>query len=436
MVEPSNRTSSGLLTTLLAPVRVILSIWLSLVMKCVAAGNAIRSHLAIITKQKMKVTRSSIRRKSIKMIGLPLADQLGKLEFKKSNLEGPKQVFLPKSGFHMNYYERKAVNGQNTVDPTKQPTLVFFHGFSSSAREFFAFLTLLDIPDNVRILIPEQLGHGQDLKRAFQEGEAFQQPNADMMVDSTSEFLDVMKAGTNCNALGTSFGGVLLYYLRMKRPDVIQKTVLVSPALAKCLADPFLDGLIDGSENFVDFQSRDDVVHLFRDLLWTDPKRRSTNSDVKKDPFPKFIYDFMYEMNMRDVPRGHNKGLQDSLIKAVTQSKGGDGIDDIYLAPSDIDKDSLRLVVWPEEDQICDHKKGKRFFESSGATVFESVPECGHVFHENGKGIYELLAPKVQEFLLDFSTRNLAEVRSRVQEVSQSTPVADSIDGRVLLDSH
>ena len=57
------------------------------------------------------------------MIGLPLADQLGKLEFKKSNLEGPKQVFLPKSGFHMNYYERKAVNGQNAVDPTKQPTM-------------------------------------------------------------------------------------------------------------------------------------------------------------------------------------------------------------------------------------------------------------------------------------------------------------------------
>merc|ERR1712086_542821 len=103
-------------------------------------------------------------------------------------------------------------------------------------------------------------------------------------------------------ALGTSFGGVLLYYLRMKRPDVIQKTVLVSPALAKCLADPFLDGLVDGSENFVDFQSRDDVVHLFRDLLWTNPK---------------FVYDFMYELNIRDVPRGHNKGLQDSLIKAV-----------------------------------------------------------------------------------------------------------------------
>jgi len=390
----------------------------------------------------MKITRSSIRRKSITMIGLPLADKLGKIEFKKSNLEGPKQIILPKSGIHMSYYERRAVpeNGRKAIDPTKQPTLIFFHGFSSSAREFFPFLPLLDVPDNVRILIPEQLGHGEDLKRSFKEGEAYQQPNADIMVDSTSEFLDVMEAGNNCNALGTSFGGVLLYYLRMKRPDVIQKTVLVSPALAKCLADPFLDGLVDGSENFVDFQSRDDVVHLFRDLLWTDPKRRSTKSDAKKDPIPKFVYDFMYELNIRDVPRGHNKGLQDSLIKAVTQKKGvdDDGNEDIYLATADIDKGSLRLVVWPEEDQICNHNKGRRFFESSissGGTVFESIPDCGHVFDGNGKGIYELLAPKVQDFLLDFSTQNLAKVRSRVNEVSTRTLVADSINDRVLLDS-
>lgn len=377
------------------------------------------------------------------MIGLPIADTLGKIEFKKSNLEGPKKIFLPKSGIHMNYYERKAVpeNGRNTVDPAKQPTLIFFHGFSSSAREFFSFLGLLDIPDNIRILIPEQLGHGEDLKRAFKKGEAFQQPDADTMIDSTSEFLDVVKASNNCNALGTSFGGVLLYYLRMKRPDVIQKTVLVSPALAKCLADPFLDGIIDGSEKFVEFQSRDDVVHLFRDLLWTNPKRRSTNTKLKKDPFPKFVYDLMYELNMRDVPRGHNKGLQDSLIKAVIQRKveDGNGNEDIYLATTDIDKGSLRLVVWPEEDQICDHDKGRRFFEcsiSSGETIFESIPECGHVFHANGKGIYELLAPKVQGFLLDFSTQNLKEVGSRIHEVSTSTLVADSIDDRVLLDSH
>jgi len=294
----------------------------------------------------------------------------------------------------------------------------------------------LDIPKNVRILIPEQIGHGQDLKRAFQEGDAFQQPTADIMIDSTSEFLDVVNAGSNCNALGTSFGGVLLYYLRLKRPDVIQKTVLVSPALASCLADPFLNGLIDGSHNFVDFKSRDDVAHLFRNILWTGPEKRKNYK--KKDPFPPFIYDFIYELNLRDVPQGHNKGLQDSLIKTVTQRKGttdDSNDDDIYLATTDLDKSSPRLVIWPEDDQICDHSKGKKFFESSEETAFESIPECGHVFDENGKGIYDLLAPKVKDFLLGFSSssQNSAAVRSRVSETH--LPSLDPIEERVMLES-
>lgn len=368
------------------------------------------------------------------MLGFPLADKLGEIEFKKANLEGPKQVFLPKCGVQMNYYERKPEpipKGQVGTELIDRPTLIFFHGFSSSAREFFSLLGALNIPENVRILIPEQIGHGQDLKRAFKEGDAFQQPDADTMVDSTSEFLDVVKAGNNCNALGTSFGGVLLYYLRSKRPDIIQKTVLVSPALASCLADPFLNGLIDGSHNFVDFQSRDDVAHLFRNVLWTGPEKRK--SYKKKDPFPAFIYDFIYELNLRDVPRGHNKGLQDSLIRTVTQRKGNDDGDDedIYLATTDLDKNSPRLVVWPEEDQICDHDKGRRFFESSEGTLFESIPECGHVFHASGKGIYELLAPKVKDFLLGFSSPNPASVRSRVSKAHSSLdPVVD----RALLD--
>merc|ERR1712241_772633 len=144
------------------------------------------------------------------MLGIPLADKLGKIELKKAQVEGPKQVFLPKCGVHMNYYERKAepTKGKLESDSTDQPTLIFFHGFTSSAREFFSILGgALHVPANVRVLTPEQIGHGADLKRAFKEGDSFQQPDADVLIESTSEFLDVLKVGDNCNALGTSFGG-------------------------------------------------------------------------------------------------------------------------------------------------------------------------------------------------------------------------------------
>lgn len=373
--------------------------------------------------------RSSIRRKAIATFLLPLADKLGKMELKKSKLVGPKQVFLPNSGVTLNYYEREAVvlrgSGTNDEPPRShdQPTILLCHGFTSSAREFLSFLKIADIPENVRILIPEQIGHGEDLKRAFREGDSFDQPDPCIMVESTSEFLDKVKAGPNINALGTSFGGALLYYLKLKRPDAIQKTVLVSPALASCLANPFLNGLIDGTNKFTDFQSRDDVVRLFRNTLWTDPNKRNKGNNgkkkkKKKDPFPNLVYDVIYEMNEKHAPPGHNKALQDNLIKTVTlrmikdggHDVGDDVNDDeekdIYLAASDLDKDGgPRLVVWSEEDQICDHEKGKLFFEDSvdsGRTSFETIPGCGHVFHDDGTELYKLVAPRVRDFLLDF----------------------------------
>jgi len=391
------------------------------------------------TTQKLK----PVRRKVEALVGVPLLKFLSKLQIKSCGLVGPKKVFLPNCGITMNYYEREAVPQPN--DPQQQqqqqrdpPTLLLLHGISSSANEFCDLIRLLDVPAHIRILVPEQIGHGQDLKRAKLEGSAFQQPTPESMLESTSELLEVVLAGNNCNAMGTSMGGALLYFLKLKDPHTIRKTVLVEPALGSVLAKPFLDDLISGKQSVGSFRSRDDVKNFFRKYLWTDPTRRGKQSNVdkdapkkkiKKDPIPTFFYEVIYRSAKLTAPEGHwiallhnllrTYGLLDNDSSNVESTYEYADADDtsglepttakaenIYTATTDLDQDTHRLVVWGEEDQICNIEQGKRFFGpsmASGKTRFETIPNCGHVFAADGTTIYELIGPMVEKSLLDFS---------------------------------
>ena len=380
---------------------------------------------------------------------LKMVDTIG---MKKSKMIGPKKVFLPNLGIHMHYYEREAVpmtkktdkedsafvgTGSTTAtnykrDHQDQPTIIFCHGISETAKSSNFLISALDIPPHVRILSPDQIGHGEDLKRAISDPQSFQQPTAESMLESTSEFLDVVKAGNNCNAFGISMGGALVYYLRFKRPDIIQRTVLVSPAIQYCLDDAFIDGLLKGNNNFIDFQSREDVKLLFRNVLTAGPydedennnkDKDSNNSNSsqprrKKDPVPKFILESIYRAQKVNAPDGHHRKMMHSLLKSAGITPTDDDINDdndndksIFTTEIDLDQDSPRLVIWPEQDQICNYEKAKRFFKNSTETnykgkrrtEFESIPHCGHVFHADGRTILDLIVPKTKQFLLDFS---------------------------------
>jgi len=198
------------------------------------------------------------QRKIEAFVGIPVMKKMTEMGLQQSKLVGPKKAFLPNSGVHMNYYEREAVtNNDDSTDferpeqPVHQPTILFCHGMNSSAMEFIGLLTMLDIPAHIRILIPEQIGHGEEEhKRAFREGDSFQYSEAVTMVEATSEFLDVVNAGPNTHALGNSLGGALVYYLRAKRPDIVQKTVLVAPAITACINTEFVDRVRDGVSDF------------------------------------------------------------------------------------------------------------------------------------------------------------------------------------------
>ena len=77
-----------------------------------------------------------------------------------------------------------------------------------------------------------------------------------------------------------------------------------------------------------------------------------------------------------------------------------------FRAVTDVHEDATRLVMWPNKDQLINYERGKSFFEDStskGDTQFETIPDCGHCFHENGSYIMKLIRPRTREYLLEFN---------------------------------
>ncbi|KAL9187589.1 hypothetical protein ACHAXT_001692 [Thalassiosira profunda] len=344
----------------------------------------------------------------------------------KNSQLAPKQAYLPKCGYTMHYLERAAIpaihEGKEGADANNTPTILFFHGISQRSEDFAAFVTSLDLDTHIRILVPEQSGHGRDIDRARERPDEYEHPTHETMLESTSEFLDVVEAGNNCNAFGISLGGAVCYYLHNHRPDVIKRSVLVSPAILACVDQNLLNGIQDRTNNFFCFENRDDVKYLMRDLS----TGREDAERKKRDPVPKFFLEAIYRMSLEKAPEGHYQGLLSNLLKnaGLTRSGtlGGGPIGHSGTAPTainpfaastDVDPDSHRLVIWPEKDCIINCEQGKRYFEvsttesggmasASENTEFETVADCGHVFHADGRVILDIIRPRVRAYLMEF----------------------------------
>ena len=321
------------------------------------------------------------------------------------------------------------VSGQKVGGDTRReddaPTILFFHGISQPIEDFAAFLLSLDIPPHYRILIPEQSGHGKDIERARINDGNYVHPTNQTMLETTIEFLDVVHCGKNTSGFGISLGGAVLYYVAHARPDIIQKSILVSPGLAYCIDPTLLRGILDGTNNFFCFESRNDVKVLFRDLT---TGREENDVRKKKDPVPKFFYEGIYRKSLKMAPRGHYKELllglissvglddevklhQDGMEKGVGSSGTSQNEVDPFKATIDIDQSAQRLVIWPEKDKIINFDRGMNFFQvrrntdgtffsESKGTRFESIPDCGHVFDARGKIITDIIRASVREYLI------------------------------------
>jgi len=332
-----------------------------------------------------------IQRKIEASVGGMLFKTVKQQAMKKSKLLS-KTVFLPQSKITMNYLERSSDEECEAGD--ENPTLLFCHGITDQAKNLCAFITSLDIPENVRILIPDAIGHGKDLERAKKDSINYQQPTSIDILNSTIEFLEVLGVkNSRCNVFGISMGGALAYFLRYKRPDLCQKAVLVSPALEYCIENDFIDDFQSGRKNHFCFESRQDVKILFRDL--SSPNRQ------KQNPVPKFFLETIFRYQQKNAPPGHFRGMLETFLEQFGKS--------FMSVDHDVDEDSPRLVIWPENDFICNHQKGKDFFRNSKSTTLETIQNCGHVFHSDGTLMYDVIKPLVSKYLLDFQDRTNAE---------------------------
>ncbi|KAL7521732.1 hypothetical protein ACHAWX_006407 [Stephanocyclus meneghinianus] len=336
---------------------------------------------------------------------------------KKSALKA-KSALLPSCSYEMFYLEREAkpIDGK-VLDTKEQPTIIFFHGISQRSEDFAALVVRLRIPPHFRILVPEQAGHGKDIARAH--GSKYTQPTHKSMLETTCEFLDVVQVGSNTSAFGISLGGGVLYYVAYARPDIIKRSVLVSPAIVPCVDKALVSGILDGRNNFFCFESREDVKVLFRDLS----TGRDDASRKKRDPVPKFFLEAIYRQSQKLAPKGHYKALLLNLLESVgfdesqtlSREPQNDNMNsdsaDPFAAVTDIDTGAKRLVIWPEKDRIINFEQGMEFFDvslnSSGTfsckshtTEFESIPNCGHLFNTEGKVIIDIIRPRVREYLL------------------------------------
>ena len=378
-------------------------------------------------------TRTMQRRMSARTMQREIEASIGgrvlemgtKLSLKKSKLI-KKKVYLPKSKIYMNYLEREPIHDtsyDNYFDTTNRPTILFCHGLGQGSVELALFIASLKIPPHIRILCPDQIGHGEDLERALNDPQHFQQPTNESMMESTSEFLDVAKVGNNCNAFGHSMGGGIVYFLRQKRKDIIKRTVLVSPAIVSCLDDDLIRGIMQGTNKLIAFESREDVKLAIRDMS---TGRNRCKERKKKDPVPNFLLESVYRKAISEAPEGHRKELMHSLLTSfgVSQSGSMNHIDNFFGTESDIDQESTRLVIWPEKDVICSYEKGEYFFKDSIiikddtdvrdkksfhkdiATEFVTIPDCGHAIHSDGRFLFNIIRPRVREYLLEFSSSN------------------------------
>lgn len=361
-----------------------------------------------------------IQREFEAVVGGVLINNVGKAVqnrcLKKAALKA-KSVSLPLSSYTMHYLEREANNSNqdSAVDTTNQPTVIFFHGISQPIEDFAAFIVGLDLPSHYRILVPEQCGHGKDIDRARSDDTNYVHPTNQFMLESTCEFLDVVRCGSKTCGFGISLGGGVLYYVAHARPDIIKRSVLVSPAISSCVDRDLVRGILAGTNNFFCFESRQDVKLLFRDLT----TGNDDTSRKKKDPLPKFFYEPIYRRSQRRAPKGHFKALLLSLIS----SSGLDGSDSssgdqsknndlgIFAATTDIDPSAHRLVIWPRKDRIINFEQGMSFFRvrsnadgsftsESDQTQFECLPDCGHVFDADGRIITDIIGEQVRDYLV------------------------------------
>jgi pimeloyl-ACP methyl ester carboxylesterase len=269
------------------------------------------------------------------------------------------------------------VNNSNAEE-----TFIIFYGMSQRMEETANLVNQLNLPSKYRVLVPEILGHGRDVKRAASET----LPSRLEMVEALERWMDILEI-QHAVGLGFSLGGGALYHLQVRNPTRFQRTILISPAIEHVIDPNFVQDFQNGTKDHMAFETRDSLKTFFRDM--------STPHRSKKDPVPKFFLQGVVKLR-QDALRYGGTDYYRKLFNHLNHDRGM--VQELAATSDEIPYDDARLILWPLHDNVCSYAKGKAFFADSKCK-FVSINDSGHGFRSDGEPLLSYCLDDIQAFL-------------------------------------
>jgi pimeloyl-ACP methyl ester carboxylesterase len=233
------------------------------------------------------------------------------------------------------------------VDEGEGPTLVLLHGLASRLEEYDGLMKLLT--PHFRVLVWDQPGDG------FSSDPGYPQPlheRADIVAD-VIRHLGLKKV----YLLGASQGGFIALKLMARHPDLIEKSLLISPAGGwepKPWLSSAMDALADNPAR-VPVYWISGLIQQNLCYYWKYPGRL--------EKLKGFI-DFSLEQDIPDLSRRYffstAMAMADSVLEEVDQIK------------------TPVRMLWGEHDYGMPPSQGDALLERMSTATLEKVPECGH----------------------------------------------------------
>mmetsp|Transcript_10979 Transcript_10979/g.15474 ORF Transcript_10979/g.15474 Transcript_10979/m.15474 type:complete len:215 (+) Transcript_10979:1402-2046(+) len=214
------------------------------------------------------------------------------------------------------------------------------------------------------------------------------------MIETMEQFIEALNI-ESCDILGYSMGGAIAYILYQDHPEIIRKSVLVSPGFQSCMSASYLNDMANGGKANHCFETRTELNEFLC--------KTSTPDRTKKNPLPKVFLEPIIRDRERNTPSHYFEKMTQSLRDTMIQPNSN--FHYAMVAQHDIDPNADRLVFWPDQDHICTHARGKDFFSDSNAIEFVTVENCGHIFDRDGKAIYGKVAPQITSYLFGTTQR-------------------------------
>lgn len=245
--------------------------------------------------------------------------------------------------------------------------LILLHGLWGASENWLPIAHLLE--NEFRVILPDVRNHGQSPHSKVM--------NYEVMSDDLIQLIDDLKLTTHPCIVGHSMGGKIVMALLLKRPEIVDKAVIVDIAPVSYTRQ---DG---GSHHrIIDFMARFDL------------SKYTTRDQVKEAIQQHFKTERSRQLFLKNI-RKTDSGFEWKINHPVIHEH----FDEISGCPSGLphetyDKEIL-FIKGEQSNLIPDLSSLQKQFP---AARLIQIPQCGHWIHSEQP---EKLAKAIQDFILN-----------------------------------